>query len=165
MLDPAPFVGGGDAEHRLRPKDPADKVIGADKSRGDHQDAPIAIRRQEGERTEDVKMSFQSAAAHLHEQRGEHHLSDGDGVASDRVARSSPRQPDGQRRQDAADPEGEPDVGMKTRRPARPGPRRNAEGHHDGANPLNDHQHGEHPIDAPVNMPLALMEYFVRACL
>src|SRR5690606_40113185 len=52
---------------------------------------------------------------------------------------------------------------MQARSRTRPGPGRNAQGRHDGADPLHDHQHGEHPVDAPVDLPLALAKDLVRA--
>ena len=93
VLYPAPLARDHHAVHRLRPEQAAQHVVERDHDRGRNQHAPVAIEREEGERSEDVEVRLDATAGQVDEQRAHQHLRDGDGVARRQLDRTqaSPR--------------------------------------------------------------------------
>ena len=87
VFDPAVVTFGDDAEHGQRPPDAADEMIGRDDEGGGNQHVPILVKRQKGQRAEDMKVGFDSAARQVDEERGPQHLRDGNDMARERGAR------------------------------------------------------------------------------
>ena len=68
VFDPTPMAGREDAENRLRPVNAAQEMIGRDDDRRGNHDSPVAIKCEKGERSEDMKVRFDAAAAEMNEQ-------------------------------------------------------------------------------------------------
>ena len=77
---PTPAIG---AEDRLRPVHAAQEMVRRHDHAGGDEHAPVAVKRQERQRAEDVEMHLQASAREVDEQRGGKHLPGGDGVAGE----------------------------------------------------------------------------------
>ena len=138
-------------------------MIERDHHRRRDQHPPVAIEREERERSEDVKVGLDASAGQVDEQRAHQHLRDGDGVARRGLARPQ----DGEQRREQADEAAEhdrrPDVQVDAADGARPRQRRDPQREDDAGDPLKAHQPGEQPIGAPVDVALVLVEERVGA--
>jgi len=64
-------------------------MIASDDDARRDQDAPIAVESKEGERAENMEMSFDSTAGQVNQQTAHKHLSDANDVARDCLARQA----------------------------------------------------------------------------
>jgi hypothetical protein len=62
MFDPAPGTRCNRSEDRQREKSAANGMVGGDDNSRGYQYLPVPVERQKGERSENVKMRFDSAA-------------------------------------------------------------------------------------------------------
>ena len=146
VLEPPPVARGDDPEHRLRPVDAADVVVGGDDDRGRDEHAPLAVERQEDERGEDVEVRLDASAGEVNQQRRHQHLAGRDRIARDRPPRPQQRQRHRRQGDERADPDRRPDVQVRLADRAGPRPRRNPDGGGDAGDPLDDHQSGEQAV-------------------
>ena len=150
VFDPAPVGGdvGGVAEDGLRPVEAAHGLVGGHDARRGQQHAPVAVERQERQRTEDVVMRFPVAARQVDEQRGAEHLADGDGVAG--AGGAGPAVDHVQRKRDdrAAQPDGRRHLDAHVAGAADPGVRRVPDRDGDEREPLEAEQTGKKKVDA-----------------
>ena len=125
-------------------------------SRDEH--APVAVKRQEGQGAEDVKMGFDAAAGQVDQQRPHEHLGDGDELPRRQTPRPEKRQPDRQADNDAAEEQGRPDVGVNLADVPGPGLRRDPQGQHDAGQPLEGQQPRKQTIGATADLLLVLVK-------
>ena len=163
VLHPAPIARDQHAVHRLRPEDPAQHVVERDDHRRRNQHAPVAVEREERERSEDMKVGLDSSAGQVNEQRAHQHLRDGDRVARRGLARSQNGEERREHADEAAEHDGRPDVQVDRADGAGPRQRRHPHREDDAGDPLKAHQPGKQPICAPVDIALVLVEERVGA--
>ncbi len=101
-----------------------------------------------------MKMGFDAPAGKVDEQGRVHHLGGADGVSRDRLAGTENHQADGKRRDESAEEDGRPDVGVDVAFETFPGAGRNPQRHGNAGEPLEDQQHREHAVDL---FPLRLL--------
>src|SRR5437773_1605742 len=78
MFHCPPWTGVENSINRLWPIVAADRMIGVNNDSGGNQNPPIAIKRQDGQRAKNVKMSLDASASNVDKQRGHQHLSRSD---------------------------------------------------------------------------------------
>ena len=123
-----------------------------------HQHLRIAVRREEGQRSEDVEVGLDAAAGEMDQEGADGHLADRDDMAGQWPPRRGVGQIGGQRADQSADHDRDPDVRMD-RRPV-PGPRegRDGGGQDDGEDPLRQQQEREHPIGLDAQAPVVVRD-------
>ena len=130
---------------------------------GRNQDAPVAIEREEGQRSEDMEVSLDAPAGQMDEQGAHQHLGDGDRIARRRPARSNERQQGREQTDRAAHDDRGPDVHMRTTDGTGPGERRHPEREEDAQDPLEAHQAGKQSVGLPVDVSLICREEHARS--
>src|ERR1051325_7444219 len=105
-----------------------------------NEDSPIAVERKNHERTENVKVRFDSAAGDADEQCRHQHLRNCNDVTCDCCAWPGTCQPDWKNANRATYENCRPDVGMNRFALAAPSVRRNDDRHDDTGQPLAEHQ-------------------------
>src|SRR5207237_7263878 len=95
---------------RLRPVDAAQEVVGGYEERGGHEDLPVAIEGEEGERAEDVEVGLDPAAGEMDQQGRHEHLPRRDGVPCERPSGPAYGEDGRKRRDRTAEEYGGPDV-------------------------------------------------------
>src|ERR1700676_161823 len=63
VFDPTPMTCREYSEDRLRPVDAAQEMIGCHDNRRGNNDSPVAIKCEEGKRSEDMKVRLDASAA------------------------------------------------------------------------------------------------------
>ena len=127
VLEPAPLAGDDHAVDRLRPEQAAQRMVERDHDGRGHEHPPVAIEREERQRSEDVEVRLDAATGQVNQQRAHQHLRRRDDVARRRISGPPHRE---QRRKDAdraAQQHRRPDVHVNLARRARPGLRRDHE--------------------------------------
>ena len=112
VLERTPHRGDADAEDRRRPQDAADDVIDEHHERRGHQHLRVAVHREEGQRSEDVEVGLDAAAGEMDQKGADGHLADGDDMAGESPPGRDIRQVGGQRADQSADHDRDPDVRM-----------------------------------------------------
>ncbi len=87
VLQPSPMTRSQHPEDGFGPEDAPQEMVEAHDHSGGQQDPPVAIERDEGERSEHMEVGFDAAPGEVNEERGKQHLSDDDGVAGERCPR------------------------------------------------------------------------------
>ena len=86
MLSRPPEGCGHNAVHRLRHENPSANVVGGDDHCGGDKDAPVAVKREERQRSENVEVHFNPTIANMDQQGGHQHLSRSQCVSGDGLA-------------------------------------------------------------------------------
>src|ERR1700687_5143415 len=92
MLHGSPTARGQDTINRLGPEEPAQKVICGNDYGGGNKYPPVAIESKNSQGAEDMKMSLDTTARQVDEQRTYKHLADGNHVTSCGCPRPQPTQ-------------------------------------------------------------------------
>ena len=98
-------------------------MIRRDHKRGRNHDGPIAIEREESQRSKDVEMRFNSSAAKMDQQCGHEHLAGGDDISRRAGTCLEEAQDDGENVDGSAENNCDPDVKMNAAFGSRPGAR------------------------------------------
>src|SRR5437764_876379 len=146
MLQPAPVACDEHSVDGTRPIDTSQKVIDRnDRGRRD-EDAPVSVKRQKCERTENVKMGFDAPSQQMNQQCPHQHLCDTNDMTSQNVAGPPINHGNWQARDQAAQENGGPNVNMRRTGWTRPGEWRKPQGRAHGRDPLKPKQTAEKPI-------------------
>lgn len=163
VLDPAPRAGGQHAKDRLRPEDATREMVRGHHNGRRNQHLPVAINRQECQRTEHMKMRFEAAAGQVNQEGRGEHLAHGNGMPRDRLAGLFPDQPDGKAGDGPADEYRGPDVDVDLALGANPGAGRNPDGGGNPGEPLENHQVGKQTVGPAIDAVLMLFKEFLAA--
>ena len=123
MFHPPPGTRRDNAEHRFRPEDSANRVIHCDHDRCR---APARANRdksQERQRSENMKMRFNSTAGKVNQHGRMHHLRGGDDIPRDRLAGPHNHQRDRTSRDESPEKDRGPDMRVNMAFQTLPSPR------------------------------------------
>src|SRR4051812_6675336 len=122
MLDRPPRAGAEDSVNGRGQVNPSQKMIEAYQDRRRHEHTPIPVKRENDQRTKDMKMGLDAAAGQGNQQRRHEHLGDRNNVAGGSSSRPGSRHPDWEKTDGAPDEYCRPNVDMNLTRAAFPGP-------------------------------------------